>query len=210
MGNNLPTFEIKLFVTGPRKVGKTALVQSLTFGNSGFSSYYPENTKFESFEYKNSRFIINDIGNAPEMWNKLYVNFKYLVFCINYHRTDKIDEFKREFWNFLQNNEKCVTSNGYVLLFIITKSDLILVSSDIKDEIIDIFELDKIKNILWNVHITSSFLYQGIDELKELILQIEQFWHGFASLPELTCFQTKKEILGMKKVKFQDLHFNFV
>lgn len=209
MGNTQEKFQIKIFVTGSKGVGKSALVHGLYLTNNVLS-YYAQNPKFHTFEYKNSRFIIKDVGNGGDILNRLFISFKYLLYCLNYDKKYKLKSYKEEFWKFIESNEKCITSNDYILIIVVTKDDSFEHSPCISDEIVNFFELSKIQNVLWDIQFTSSYNRNGIDELKEHIYQIESFFLGFSQLPKLKCYQTKKIIYNMNHVKFHDLKFKFI
>ena len=151
--------EIKGFILGLDNAGKTSILNSF----KGIESKNLPPTKgfnFQKFLYKNTSFILWDLGGQKSIrkfWENYYQKENdCIIYVIDSSDQERIEETGKELYNILQQNEL----TGVPMVIYANKQDLNMALS--AEEIIDILGLDNISDRKWTIIACSALTKQGL------------------------------------------------
>ncbi len=171
----------KVFLFGIDEVGKSSLVRRMKTGE--FTDNYFTSTRKFNIEYipaeENGLFAVWDMPGQKSFrkkWLKGLQDSNIIVYMIDVANQRRFEESKKELWNVLRNNEL----DGIPLLLLYNKIDLVLNSQEIyqnqshnlKNEVSQLFDLDKIKDRKWKFLFTSVKTNHNIDNIIPTILDL--------------------------------------
>ena len=158
--NLLSKKEIRILMVGLDAAGKTTILHQL--GKKGEVKTLPTiGFNVESLDYKNFNFIVFDIGGADKMrllFRHYYQNTKGLIFVVDSHDRDRIEEAAEELKKMLAEEEL----EDCCVLVMANKQDLngALSPTEVTKEL----EMGEIKGRSWLVQGTSASTGQGLKE----------------------------------------------
>ena len=158
--NLLSKKEIRILMLGLDAAGKTTILHQL--GKKGEVKTLPTiGFNVESLDYKNFNFIVFDIGGADKMrllFRHYYQNTKGLIFVVDSHDRDRIEEAAEELKKMLAEEEL----KDCCVLFMANKQDLNDALST--DEVTKALGMESLKERTWFVQGTSGITGQGLEE----------------------------------------------
>ena len=158
--NLLSKKEIRILMVGLDAAGKTTILHQL--GKKGEVKTLPTiGFNVESLDYKNFNFIVFDIGGADKMrllFRHYYQNTKGLIFVVDSHDRDRIEEAAEELKKMLAEEEL----KDCCVLFMANKQDLNDALST--DEVTKALGMESLKERTWFVQGTSGITGQGLEE----------------------------------------------
>ena len=158
--NLLSKKEIRILMLGLDAAGKTTILHQL--GKKGEIKTLPTIGFYvESLDYKNFNFIVFDIGGADKMrllFRHYYQNTKGLIFVVDSHDRDRIEEAAEELKKMLAEEEL----KDCCVLFMANKQDLNDALST--DEVTKALGMESLKERTWFVQGTSGITGQGLEE----------------------------------------------
>ena len=158
--NLLSKKEIRILMVGLDAAGKTTILHQL--GKKGEVKTLPTiGFNVESLDYKNLNFIVFDLGGADKMRLLLkhyYQNTKGLIFVVDSHDRDRIEEAAEELKKMLAEEEL----KDCCVLFMANKQDLNDALST--DEVTKALGMESLKERTWFVQGTSGITGQGLEE----------------------------------------------
>ena len=158
--NLLSKKEICILMVGLDAAGKTTILHQL--GKKGEVKTLPTiGFNVESLDYKNLNFIVFDLGGADKMrllFRHYYQNTKGLIFVVDSHDRDRIEEAAEELKKMLAEEEL----KDCCVLFMANKQDLNDALST--DEVTKALGMESLKERTWFVQGTSGITGQGLEE----------------------------------------------
>ena len=158
--NLLSKKEIRILMVGLDAAGKTTILHQL--GKKGEVKTLPTiGFNVESLDYKNLNFIVFDVGGADKMrllFRHYYQNTKGLIFVVDSHDRDRIEEAAEELKKMLAEEEL----KDCCVLFMANKQDLNDALST--DEVTKALGMESLKERTWFVQGTSGITGQGLEE----------------------------------------------
>ena len=158
--NLLSKKEIRILMVGLDAAGKTTILHQL--GKIGEIKTLPTIGFYvESLDYKNFNFIVFDIGGADKMrllFRHYYQNTKGLIFVVDSHDRDRIEEAAEELKKMLAEEEL----KDCCVLIMANKQDLNGALST--DEVTKALGMESLKERTWFVQGTSGITGQGLEE----------------------------------------------
>ena len=158
--NLLSKKEIRILMLGLDAAGKTTILHQL--GKIGEIKTLPTiGFNVESLDYKNFNFIVFDIGGADKMrllFRHYYQNTKGLIFVVDSHDRDRIEEAAEELKKMLAEEEL----KDCCVLIMANKQDLNGALST--DEVTKALGMESLKERTWFVQGTSGITGQGLKE----------------------------------------------
>ena len=158
--NLLSKKEIRILMVGLDAAGKTTILHQL--GKKGEVKTLPTiGFNVESLDYKNFNFIVFDLGGADKMrllFRHYYQNTKGLIFVVDSHDRDRIEEAAEELKKMLAEEEL----KDCCVLFMANKQDLNDALST--DEVTKALGMESLKERTWFVQGTSGITGQGLEE----------------------------------------------
>jgi len=158
--NLLSKKEIRILMVGLDAAGKTTILHQL--GKKGEVKTLPTiGFNVESLDYKNLNFIVFDLGGADKMrllFRHYYQNTKGLIFVVDSHDRDRIEEAAEELKKMLAEEEL----KDCCVLFMANKQDLNDALST--DEVTKALGMESLKERTWFVQGTSGITGQGLEE----------------------------------------------
>ena len=147
----------KLIILGIQNAGKTSILYRLSLGQL-VQTTPTIGSNVEEISYNNIKLQAWDLGgqeSTRSVWDVYFVNTDAIIYVID--SNDKnYEESKNQFFKILENE----TLRNAVILIYANKQDL----PDAKkaDEIIELYELKKIKEHIWNIQPCSAQTGEGI------------------------------------------------
>ena len=158
--NLLSKKEIRILMVGLDAAGKTTILHQL--GKKGEVKTLPTiGFNVESLDYKNLNFIVFDLGGADKMrllFRHYYQNTKGLIFVVDSHDRDRIEEAAEELKKMLAEEEL----KDCCVLIMANKQDLNDALST--DEVTKALGMESLKERTWFVQGTSGITGQGLEE----------------------------------------------
>ena len=148
----------KIIILGIQNAGKTTILYRLALGQL-VKTTPTIGSNVEEINYNNVKFQAWDLGgqeNMRSVWDVYYSNTDGVIFVIDSNDKDNYEESKNQFYKILQNE----TLKNAVILIFANKQDLI--TSKKVNEIIEIYELDSIKNHVWHIQPCSANTGEGL------------------------------------------------
>ena len=148
----------KIIILGIQNAGKTTILYRLALGQL-VKTTPTIGSNVEEINYNNVKFQAWDLGgqeNMRSVWDVYYSNTDGVIFVIDSNDKENYEESKNQFYKILQND----TLKNAVILIFANKQDLI--TSKKVNEIIEIYELDSIKNHVWHIQPCSANTGEGL------------------------------------------------
>ena len=148
----------KIIILGIQNAGKTTILYRLALGQL-VKTTPTIGSNVEEINYNNVKFQAWDLGgqeNMRSVWDVYYLNTDGVIFVIDSNDKENYEESKNQFYKILQND----TLKNAVILIFANKQDLI--TSKKVNEIIEIYELDSIKNHVWHIQPCSANTGEGL------------------------------------------------
>jgi small GTP-binding protein len=147
----------KIIILGIQNAGKTTILYRLSLGQL-VQTTPTIGSNVEEISYNNVKLQAWDLGGQEttrSVWDVYFVNTDAIIYVIDTHDTN-YEESKNQFYKLLENENLKNT----VILIYANKQDL----SGAKrvNEIIQIYELDKIKDHIWNIQPCSAQTGEGL------------------------------------------------
>ena len=147
----------KIIILGIQNAGKTSILYRLSLGQL-VQTTPTIGSNVEEISYNNVKLQAWDLGgqeSTRSVWDVYFVNTDAIIYVID--SNDKnIEESKNQFFKLLENE----TLRNAVILIYANKQDL----SGAKkvNEIIELYELNKIQGYIWNIQPCSAQTGEGI------------------------------------------------
>ena len=148
----------KIIILGIQNAGKTTILYRLALGQL-VKTTPTIGSNVEEINYNNVKFQAWDLGgqeNMRSVWDVYYLNTDGVIFVIDSNDKENYEESKNQFYKILQND----TLKNAVILIFANKQDLL--TSKKVNEIIEIYELDSIKNHVWHIQPCSANTGEGL------------------------------------------------
>jgi len=147
----------KIIILGIQNAGKTTILYRLSLGQL-VQTTPTIGSNVEEISYNNVKLQAWDLGgqeSTRSVWDVYFVNTDAIIYVIDAHETN-FEESKNQFYKLLENE----ALKNTVILIYANKQDL----SGAKNinEIIQIYELDKIKDHIWYVQPCSAQTGEGL------------------------------------------------
>ena len=166
----------KAFLFGIDNSGKSSLVRRLKTGEFN-ENFFTPTRKFE-IEYIEEDGGLLAIWDMPgqrsfrSRWLKGLQDSNVIVYMVDIANQRRFEEAKNEFWNILNSNEL----DAVPLLILGNKSDLVKQSDtqlqNLKEEVFNYFEFDRIKNRDWKFLFTSVKTNHNIESTVQTIFDL--------------------------------------
>ena len=152
--------DVRILMVGLDAAGKTTILHQL--GKKGEVKTLPTiGFNVESLDYKNLNFIVFDLGGADKMrllFRHYYQNTKGLIFVVDSHDRDRIEEAAEELKKMLAEEEL----KDCCVLIMANKQDLNGALST--DEVTKALGMESLKERTLFVQGTSGITGQGLEE----------------------------------------------
>ena len=148
----------KIIILGIQNAGKTTILYRLSIGQL-VKTTPTIGSNVEEISYNNIKFQAWDLGGQESMrsvWDLYYMNTDGIIYVIDSNDTDTIEDSKAQFKKLLENE---ALKNAVILIFA-NKQDII--SAKKVSELIKIYELDTIKDHVWNIQPCSAETGEGL------------------------------------------------
>ena len=147
----------KIIILGIQNAGKTTILYRLSLGQL-VQTTPTIGSNVEEISYNNVKLQAWDLGgqeSTRSVWDVYFVNTDAIIYVVDAHDTN-FEESKNQFYKLLENE---ALKNTIILIYA-NKQDL----SGAKkvNEIIQIYELDKIKDHIWYVQPCSAQTGEGL------------------------------------------------
>ena len=147
----------KIIILGIQNAGKTTILYRLSIGQL-VKTTPTIGSNVEEISYNNVKLQAWDLGgqeSTRSIWSVYYVNTDAIIYVIDTH--DEIyDESKAQFYKLLENE----TLKNAIILIYANKQDLPGARSI--SDIIQIYELDTIKDHIWHIQPCSAKTGEGL------------------------------------------------
>jgi len=147
----------KIILLGIQNAGKTTILYRLSIGE--FVNTTPTiGSNVEEINYNNVKLQAWDLGgqeSTRSVWDVYFVNTDAIIYVIDTH-DETYDDSKTQFYKLLSNE----TLKNAVILIYANKQDLPGAKS--VAEIIQIYELDTIKDHIWHIQPCSAQTGEGL------------------------------------------------
>ena len=171
----------KVFLFGIDEVGKTSFVRRLKTGEFN-DNYFTPTRKFNIEYIQEEERGLLAVWDMPgqelfrSKWLKGLQDSNIIVYMVDIANQRRFEESKKEFWKILNNNEL----NGIPLLILGNKSDLVKYSDEnyetqlqnLKEEVFDYFDFEKVKNRNWKFIFTSVKTNHNIEKTVQTIFEL--------------------------------------
>ena len=147
----------KIIILGIQNAGKTTILYRLSIGQL-VKTTPTIGSNVEEISYNNVKLQAWDLGgqeSTRSIWNVYYVNTDAIIYVIDTH-DETYDDSKTQFYKLLSNE----TLKNAVILIYANKQDLPGAKS--VAEIIQIYELDTIKEHIWHIQPCSAQTGEGL------------------------------------------------
>lgn len=151
--------EIKGIILGLDNAGKTTILKAFK-GETKLNLPPTKGFNFQKFEYKNTSFILWDLGGQKSIrkfWEDFYQKENdIIIYVIDSNDSERLEETGKELYNILQQPEL----SGVPLIIYANKQDLNMALS--AEEIMEQLNLEDICDRRWTIIACSALTKQGI------------------------------------------------
>ena len=147
----------KIIILGIQNAGKTTILYRLSLGQL-VQTTPTIGSNVEEISYNNVKLQAWDLGgqeSTRSVWDVYFVNTDAIIYVIDSHDTN-YDESKTQFYKLLENE---ALKNAVILIYA-NKQDLSEAKS--VNDIIQIYELNKLKDHVWNIQPCSAQTGEGL------------------------------------------------
>ena len=147
----------KIIILGIQNAGKTTILYRLSLGQL-VQTTPTIGSNLEEISYNNVKLQAWDLGgqeSTRSVWDVYFVNTDAIIYVIDSHDTN-YDESKTQFYKLLENE---ALKNAVILIYA-NKQDLSGAKS--VNDIIQIYELNKLKDHVWNIQPCSAQTGEGL------------------------------------------------
>ena len=147
----------KIIILGIQNAGKTTILYRLSLGQL-VQTTPTIGSNVEEISYNNVKLQAWDLGgqeSTRSVWDVYFVNTDAIIYVIDSHDTN-YDESKTQFYKLLENE----ALKDAVILIYANKQDLSGAKS--VNDIIQIYELNKLKDHVWNIQPCSAQTGEGL------------------------------------------------
>ena len=147
----------KIIILGIQNAGKTTILYRLSLGQL-VQTTPTIGSNVEEISYTNVKLQAWDLGgqeSTRSVWDVYFVNTDAIIYVIDSHDTN-YDESKTQFYKLLENE---ALKNAVILIYA-NKQDLSGAKS--VNDIIQIYELNKLKDHVWNIQPCSAQTGEGL------------------------------------------------
>ena len=147
----------KIIILGIQNAGKTTILYRLSLGQL-VQTTPTIGSNVEEISYNNVKLQAWDLGgqeSTRSVWDVYFVNTDAIIYVIDSHDTN-YDESKTQFYKLLENE---ALKNAVILIYA-NKQDLSGAKS--VNDIIQIYELNKLKEHVWNIQPCSAQTGEGL------------------------------------------------
>jgi len=147
----------KIIILGIQNAGKTTILYRLSIGQL-VRTTPTIGSNVEEISYNNVKLQAWDLGgqeSSRSIWSVYYVNTDAIIYVIDTH-DDNYDDSKIQFYKLLENE----TLKNAIILIYANKQDL--PGAKNVSEIIQIYELDTIKDHIWHIQPCSAQTGEGL------------------------------------------------
>ena len=147
----------KIIILGIQNAGKTTILYRLAIGQL-IKTTPTIGSNVEEISYNNIKLQAWDLGgqeSTRSLWNVYYVNTDAIIYVIDTH-DESYDDSKTQFYKLLEND----TLKNAIILIYANKQDL-PGAKNVAD-IIQIYELDTIKDHIWHIQPCSAQTGEGL------------------------------------------------
>ena len=148
----------KILILGIQNAGKTTILYRLSIGQL-VKTTPTIGSNVEEISYNNIKFQAWDLGGQESMrsvWDLYYLNTDGIIYVIDSNDLETIEESKSQFKLVLQNE----SLKGAVILIFANKQDILTAKK--VNELIEIYELDTIKDHIWHIQPCSAETGEGL------------------------------------------------
>ena len=150
----------KIIILGMQNAGKTTILYRLSLGQL-VKTTPTIGSNMEELQYENVKFQAWDLGgqeSTRSVWDIYYMNTDGVIYVIDSQDENNYEESKNQFHKVLRNS---TLKNATILIFA-NKQDL--PGAKTINQIIQDYELDKIKNHSWQIQPCSALRGEGLIE----------------------------------------------
>ena len=147
----------KIIILGIQNAGKTTILYRLSLGQL-VQTTPTIGSNVEEISYNNVKLQAWDLGgqeSTRSVWDVYFVNTDAIIYVIDSHDTN-YDESKTQLYKLLENE---ALKNAVILIYA-NKQDLSGAKS--VNDIIQIYELNKLKDHVWNIQPCSAQTGEGL------------------------------------------------
>ena len=147
----------KIIILGIQNAGKTTILYRLSLGQL-VQTTPTIGSNVEEISYNNVKLQAWDLGgqeSTRSVWDVYFVSTDAIIYVIDSHDTN-YDESKTQFYKLLENE---ALKNAVILIYA-NKQDLSGAKS--VNDIIQIYELNKLKDHVWNIQPCSAQTGEGL------------------------------------------------
>ena len=147
----------KIIILGIQNAGKTTILYRLSLGQL-VQTTPTIGSNVEEISYNNVKLQAWDLGgqeSTRSVWDVYFVNTDAIIYVIDSHDTN-YDESKTQFYKLLENE---ALKNAVILIYA-NKQDLSGAKS--VNDIIQIYELNELKDHVWNIQPCSAQTGEGL------------------------------------------------
>lgn len=147
----------KIIILGVQNAGKTTILYRLSLGQV-IKTTPTIGSNVEEIKYNNVKFQAWDLGgqeSARSVWDVYYFNTDAIIYVID-SKDDNYEDSKAQFYKLLTNE----TLKNAVILVFANKQDLPGAKS--ANELIQLYELDGIKDHIWHIQACSAQTGEGL------------------------------------------------
>ena len=147
----------KIIILGIQNAGKTTILYRLSLGQL-VQTTPTIGSNVEEISYNNVKLQAWDLGgqeSTRSVWDVYFVNTDAIIYVIDSHDTN-YEESKNQFYKLLENE---ALKNAVILIYA-NKQDLSGAKS--VNDIIQIYELNKLKDHIWNIQPCSAQTGEGL------------------------------------------------
>ena len=147
----------KIIILGIQNAGKTTILYRLSLGQL-VQTTPTIGSNVEEISYNNVKLQAWDLGgqeSTRSVWDVYFVNTDAIIYVIDTHETN-YEESKNQFYKLLENE----ALKNTVILIYANKQDL--QGAKCVNEIMQIYEFDKIKDHIWHIQPCSAQTGEGL------------------------------------------------
>ena len=147
----------KIIILGIQNAGKTTILYRLSLGQL-VQTTPTIGSNVEEISYNNVKLQAWDLGgqeSTRSVWDVYFVNTDAIIYVIDTHETN-YEESKKQFYKLLENE----ALKNTVILIYANKQDL--QGAKGVNEIMQIYEFDKIKDHIWHIQPCSAQTGEGL------------------------------------------------